>query len=309
MTSSRRSHAPHGTGLWNGPLGLLDQYLAPQQLLTRAMHRLTRVRAPWFKDRQIRWFIRRYQVDMSLAAQPDPAAYPDFNSFFTRALHPGARPVAAETNAVACPVDGAVSQLGDVEHDRLLQAKGRYYPLAALLGGSPGRAAEFLRSRYITLYLSPRDYHRVHMPLAGRLREMMYVPGRLFSVSPRTTRGIPALFARNERLITVFDTAIGPMAIILVGAMLVAGMETVWSGLIPHASQPREWRYDQGGETEVHLERGAELGRFNMGSTVILLFPPDRIELAAALAPGAPVKVGERLATILEREEQVASSK
>lgn len=305
MTSPRRLPVPHGTGLWNGPLGLLDQYLAPQRLLTRAMQRLTRVRAPWFKDRQIRWFIHRYQVDMNLAVEPDPAAYPDFNAFFTRALRPGARPVASEPDAVACPVDGTVSQLGDVEHDRLLQAKGRYYQLAALLG-SPARAAEFMRSRYVTLYLSPRDYHRVHMPVAGRLREMAYIPGRLFSVSPRTTRGIPSLFARNERLITVFDTAIGPMAVILVGAMLVAGMETVWSGAIPHASQPREWRYAAG---EVQIDRGAELGRFNMGSTVILLFPPDRVELAATLAPGAPVRMGQRLATMLGNEDRASGSR
>jgi phosphatidylserine decarboxylase len=305
---SRRTPRPHGAGFWNGPLGLLDQYLVPQHLLTRYMHRLTRVRAPWFKDWQIRWFIRRYQVDMTIAAQPDPRAYPDFNSFFTRALGPDARPVTGDADAVVCPVDGTLSQLGDVGNERLLQAKGRYFLLADLLG-SPARAAAFMRSRYVTLYLSPRDYHRVHMPLAGRLREMVYVPGRLFSVSPRTTRAVPSLFARNERLITIFDTAIGPLAVILVGAMLVAGMETVWSGLIPHAPGPVEWRYGEKDQPEVNLARGAELGRFNMGSTVILLFPPDRIELAPALAPSAPVKMGERLATILDCEEQVSSSR
>lgn len=306
--TSRRTPGPHGAGFWNGPLGLLDQYLVPQHLLTRCMQRLTRVRAPWFKDRQIRWFIRRYGVDTTIAAQPDPRAYPDFNSFFTRALRSDARPVEADADAVACPVDGTLSQLGDVENDRLLQAKGHYFLLADLLG-SPARAAAFMRSRYATLYLSPRDYHRVHMPIAGRLREMVYVPGRLFSVSPRTTRAVPSLFARNERLITVFDTAIGPLAVILVGAMLVAGMETVWSGLIPHAPGPVEWRYGDKDHPEVNLERGAELGRFNMGSTVILLFPPDRIEFAPALAPAATVRMGERLATMLKFGNQVASSK
>jgi len=286
-------------GSWTSALGLADQYLAPHHLLTRWMYRLTRVTAPWFKDRQIRWFIRRYQVDMGIAAQSDPLTYPDFNSFFTRPLKAGARPIVTDPQAIACPADGAVSQLGDAENGRLLQAKGHYFDLLSLLGGSQARAQAFENSRFVTVYLSPRDYHRVHMPLAGRLREMVYIPGRLFSVSPRTTRAIPALFARNERLVTIFDTAIGPVAVILVGAMFVAGIETVWSGLLAHGKRPLEWRYGAGQQgQEITLERGAELGRFNMGSTVILLFPPDRVELAPALTQNAPVKVGELLATI-----------
>ena len=289
-------------GSWISALGLADQYLAPHHLLTRWMYRLTRVTTPWFKDRQIRWFIRRYQVDMGIAAQSDPLAYPDFNSFFTRPLKADARPIVTDPQAIACPADGAVSQMGDVENGRLLQAKGHYFDLLSLLGGSQARAQIFENSRFVTIYLSPRDYHRVHMPLAGRLREMAYIPGRLFSVSPRTTRAIPALFARNERLVTVFDTAIGPVAVILVGAMFVAGIETVWSGLVAHGERPMEWRYGAGQqEQEITLERGAELGRFNMGSTVILLFPPDRIELAPALTQNAPVKMGELLATINTR--------
>jgi len=286
-------------GSWISALGLADQYLAPHHLLTRWMYRLTRVRAPWFKDRQIQWFIRRYQVDMSIAAQSDPLVYPDFNSFFTRSLKTGARPVVTDPQAIACPADGSVSQLGDVENGRLLQAKGHYFDLPSLLGGSQTRAQAFENSRFVTIYLSPRDYHRVHMPLSGRLRETIYIPGRLFSVSPRTTRAIPGLFARNERLVSVFDTAIGPVAVILVGAMFVAGIETVWSGLIPHDNRPMERRYgaEHTGQ-EITLERGAELGRFNMGSTVILLFPPDRIELAPALTQNSPVKMGELLATI-----------
>jgi len=286
-------------GSWTSALRLADQYLAPHYLLTHWMYRLTRVRAPWFKNRQISWFVRRYQVDMSIAAQSDPLAYPDFNSFFTRPLKADARPIVTDPQAIACPADGMVSQLGDVENGRLLQAKGHYFDLLSLLGGSPARAQAFTNSRFVTIYLSPRDYHRVHMPLSGSLREMIYIPGRLFSVSPRTTRGIPRLFARNERVVSIFDTAIGPVAVILVGAMFVAGTETVWSGLVPHGKQPVEWRYgtEHHGQ-EISLERGAEMGRFNMGSTVILLFPPNRVELAPALTQNAPVKMGELLATI-----------
>ena len=263
------------------------------------MHRLTRVSAPWFKDRQIQWFIRRYQVDMSIAAQENPFAYPDFNSFFTRALKPGVRPIAGTSDAVACPADGAISQLGDVEDGRLLQAKGHYFDLLGLLGGSQARSQAFQNSRFVTIYLSPRDYHRVHMPLSGRLREMVYIPGRLFSVSPITTQSIPGLFARNERLVTIFDTAIGQMAVILVGAMLVAGIETVWSGSIGHDDKLKEWDFDNANkEQEIAFERGAEMGRFNTGSTVILLFPPNQIEFAPTLTQNAPVKMGELLAMI-----------
>jgi phosphatidylserine decarboxylase len=299
MNKPHHSSITHAKGAWRTKLGLLDQYLTPQHLLTRCMRRLTQVRAPWFKDWQIQWFIRRYQVDMTIAAQPHPSSYPDFNTFFTRPLKANARPIVTARDAIACPADGVVSQLGDVENGRLLQAKGYYFDLANLLGGSPARAMAFRNSRFVTIYLSPRDYHRVHMPLAGQLREMVYIPGRLFSVSPRTTKAIPELFARNERLITIFDTAIGPVAVILVGAMFVAGIETVWSGLIEHSRQLIEWNYGPANNgQEVTLERGAEMGRFNMGSTVILLFPANRVELSPALTPNAPVKMGESLATI-----------
>jgi phosphatidylserine decarboxylase len=286
------------TGSWISKLGLLDQYAVPQHFFTRCMQRFTRIRAPWFKDWQNRWFIRRYKVDMSVAAEPNPSAYPDFNTFFTRPLKPNARPVVSGQGAIACPADGMVSQFGDIEHGRLLQAKGYYFDLASLLGGSQARALPFRNGRFVTIYLSPRDYHRVHMPLTGRLREMVYIPGRLFSVSPRTTQAIPELFVRNERVVTVFDTAIGPMAVILVGAMFVAGIETVWSGLLGHEKQIGEWNYGESNKTqEIILQRGAEMGRFNMGSTVIVLFPPDRIALSPTLTQNAAVKMGELLAT------------
>jgi len=298
MNDRHGSDAPQTKESWLSKLGLLDQYVVPQHLLTRCMRRLTRIRTPWFKNRQIRWFVRRYQVDMSIAAEPNPSAYPDFNTFFTRPLKPHARSVATAQDAIVCPADGRVSELGDVENNRLLQAKGYFFDLVSLLGGSRTRALPFHNGRFVTIYLSPRDYHRVHMPLTGRLREMVYIPGRLFSVSPRTTRAIPELFVRNERLVTVFDTAIGPVAVILVGAMFVAGIETVWSGLIEHREQLGEWSYKVSDITQdIILQRGAEMGRFNMGSTVIVLFPPDRIELAPALTQNAAVKMGELLAT------------
>ncbi len=298
MNNLHRTNFSHGKGSWLSKVGLLDQYLAPHHLLTRGMRRLTRVQTPWFKDWQIRWFIRRYQVDMSIAAQPDPLAYPDFNSFFTRSLRQEARPIVSEANAIVCPADGVVSQLGDVENGRLLQAKGHSFDLFTLLGGSETRARPFENSRFVTTYLSPQDYHRVHMPLAGKLREMVYIPGRLYSVSPRTTQAIPGLFARNERLVMLFDTAIGHIAVILVGAMFVAGIETPWSGLIAHSKHPVEWLYSETTKQQkIIVERGAEIGRFNMGSTVIVLFPQNRIELAPSLAQDAPVKMGELLAT------------
>ena len=288
-----------GRRSWLATLGVLDQYLAPHHLLTRWMQHLTRVRAPWFKNRQISWFVRRYQVDMSIAAETNPLAYPDFNTFFTRPLKAGARTVISGDDVLACPADGKISQIGDVNKGRLLQAKGYSFDLLTLLGGSETRAQPFGDSRFVTIYLSPRDYHRVHMPLAGRLRETIYIPGRLFSVSPRTTRAIQGLFARNERLVCIFDTAIGPVAVILVGAMFVAGIETVWSGLLPHSKQVIEHDYaaEQPHE-EIALERGQEMGRFNMGSTVIVLFPPDRVELAPGLTQNAPVTVGELLGTM-----------
>lgn len=298
MNDSQHTTTPRAKGFLLTRLELWDQYLAPQRLLTRCMQRLTRVRAPWFKNPQIRWFIRRYQVDMSLAAQPDPLSYPDFNSFFTRALKADVRPIVIDPSAIACPVDGTISQLGDVDHGRLLQAKNHHFDLLTLLGGSRTRAQIFENSSFVTIYLSPRDYHRIHMPICGRLREMVYIPGRLFSVSPRTTRAIPALFAQNERLVTRFDTEVGPVAVILVGAMFVAGIETVWSGLIPHSRLPAEWNYGGDNQQTVDLRRGDEMGRFNMGSTVILLFPRDRIELAPMLVQNAPVKMGESLAAI-----------
>ncbi len=275
----------------------LPQYLLPQRWLTRLTYRATRVRAPWFKNALIRGFARRFGVNLDEALDPDPQAYPDFNAFFTRPLKPEARPLAPGDRVVCCPVDGAVSQIGIARADRLLQAKGRTFSLAALLGGDPERARPFQDGAFATLYLSPRDYHRIHMPLAGRLREMVHVPGALFSVSPLTARMVPELFARNERVAVLFDTSAGPMALVLVGAINVASIETVWAGAItpPLGAAIRRWSYPPNGAGAVRLDKGAEMGRFNMGSTVILLFGAGAVRWEGSTWPGAPVRMGQRL--------------
>lgn len=273
---------------------LLTQHVAPHHALTRLMYTLTRAQQRHWKNWQIRWFIKRYQVDMSIALEPDPFTHRHFNSFFTRALKPGARPVVNGSHDIACPVDGTVSQVGPIRDGRIFQAKGQDYSLETLLGGSAERAAPFQGGTFATLYLSPKDYHRIHMPLAGQLQEMTYVPGRLFSVSPRTTRCVTGLFARNERLVTIFETPAGPMALVLVGAMFVAGIETVWSGPL-HAQTTdtlKTWDYRA---SDIALKHGEEMGRFNMGSTVIVLFGPNRVDLAPTIQPDAPIQMGQLL--------------
>ncbi len=282
---------------WGDHLRHLPQLLLPQRSLTRLVYRLARARTPWFKDALIRHFARRFRVNLDEALEPNPRVYPDFNAFFTRALKPGARPVAPGDRVVCCPVDGTVSQIGFAEADTLLQAKGRNFSLTALLGGDAERARPFQGGAFATLYLSPRDYHRIHMPLAGRLREMAHIPGKLFSVSPLTTRMVPELFARNERVVALFDTPAGPMALVLVGAINVASIETVWAGAItpPLGKAIRDWNYPPNGDDAVRLDKGAEMGRFNLGSTVILLFGRGAVRWEADLRPGATARMGQRL--------------
>ncbi len=274
------------------------QYPLPQHGISRLTHWLTRIETPGLKDWAIRDFVRRFGVDMSEAAEPDPTAYPTFNAFFTRSLRPGVRPIAMEADAVASPVDGAVSQLGKIEDGRIFQAKGQGFSALELLGGDVESAALFRDGAFATLYLSPKDYHRIHMPVSGTLRKMLHVPGRLFSVNPPTTRAVPRLFARNERVACLFDTDAGPMALVMVGAMNVASIETVWAGEItpPQRRSVCIWNYKAG---EFRLEKGAEASRFNMGSTVILLFAKDRIRWDAAFGPGSRVRMGMKLAARL----------
>lgn len=273
-----------------------QQHLLPQRLLTALTYRITRSRVPWVKNTLINLFIRHFRVNMAEAAQPNPQFYPHFNAFFTRALKTKARPVVADKRVICSPVDGTVSAIGNIDGDTLLQAKGRTYSLSALLGGAEPAQA-FHGGTFATLYLSPADYHRIHLPLDGQLRAMRHIPGQLFSVSPQTVRSIDQVFARNERVVTYFDTPAGPMALILVGAINVASMETVWAGTItpPLGKTIQDWDYPQRGAGAVHLAKGAEMGRFNMGSTVIVLFAAAQVRWEREIVAGLRVRMGQRL--------------
>jgi phosphatidylserine decarboxylase len=274
-----------------GRLFVWFQYLLPQHGLSRLVLAATRVRVPWFKNSTIRGFLKLYTVDMSEAAESDPYRYGSFNEFFTRTLKPGARPIASNSDAIACPVDGRVSEAGTIDGDRLLQAKGRCYRLRELLADQPW-ASRFEGGSFATIYLAPFNYHRVHMPLRGELRETVYVPGRLFSVNAVTARHVPGLFARNERVLTLFDTEFGQFALVLVGALNVGSMATVWAGDITPAARRTVTRLPA---TRTTLEKGAELGRFNMGSTVILLFEPNRARWQSGVHAGSVVRLGQSL--------------
>ncbi len=278
-------------------ISILLQYILPHHLLTWCVRGITRVRFAPFKNGAIKLFIRAFKVDMSIAQERDASAYPDFNSFFTRPLKPGARPIANNPGDIACPVDGAISQLGNITSDgRIFQAKGHDYSLEELLGGSKEMTALFKEGAFATIYLSPKDYHRIHMPLKGKLQEMVYIPGRLFSVSKFASEQVPRLFARNERLVNLFETEAGPMAMVMVGALNVAGMETVWAGNIPDKVnwEIKKWSYKESSVgKEITLDHGEEMGRFNMGSTVILLFANDRVQWSPALAAERPVQMGQ----------------
>lgn len=247
------------------------------------------------KNTLIGRFLRRYDVDMREAQIEDPLAYESFNDFFTRALKPDARPLDATPGAVLCPADGSVSQAGRIVGGRIFQAKNHHFDLLDLLGGDAERAAPFTDGSFATIYLSPRDYHRVHMPVSGVLREMVYVPGRLYSVNPLTARSVPGLFARNERVVCIFDTpAHGPMALVLVGAMIVASVQTVWAGRIaPHRPDLVVTRYQ--GAQAAQLAQGAEMGRFLLGSTVVALFGRDRVDWTDLAEPGGAVRMGQAL--------------
>jgi phosphatidylserine decarboxylase len=276
-------------------MAVLPQYLLPKQALTLLAGEIARARGGALTTRLIRWFIDRYRVNMAEAANPDPAAYASFNDFFTRALAPGARPIAAAD--WVSPVDGAISQFGAIDGDAILQAKGHSYTVQALVGGDAELARPFLGGHFATLYLSPKDYHRIHMPCAGTLRRMVHVPGDLFSVNPITARGVPGLFARNERVVCVFDGERGPFVLVLVGATIVGSMATVWHGVVnpPRPGALRDWRYE--GDQAVALKQGAEMGRFLLGSTVVLLFPSGPLAFNAAWKPGDAIRLGEAMAS------------
>lgn len=278
-------------------LKLFMQYLAPQQWLSRLSQRLCECRCPWWKNWQIRFLIKRYGADLRSAKLENIEDYPNFNSFFTRLLKPELRPIVSGAKQIACPVDGAISQMGCIQNDVLFQAKGFYFNLAALLGGSQNHAAQFFDGYYATLYLAPKDYHRVHMPFSGKLRETIYIPGKLFSVNTLTTSQIPQLFARNERLVCLFDTTLGSMAVIMVGAMLVSSIHTVWGGDTPRTKEITSVNYLE----PIILERGAELGHFKMGSTVIVLFAKNAMQWSSELSANSIVKMGQLLGTGLQQ--------
>ena len=271
------------------------QYLLPKQALTAVAGWVASRRWGDLTTQLITWFIGKYQVNMGEAANPNIASYASFNDFFTRALKPGARPLA--TADLICPVDGAISQFGAIERDQIFQAKGHHYSTTALVGGDVALAAQFQDGSFATLYLSPRDYHRIHMPCDGRLRRMIYVPGDLFSVNPTTARGVPGLFARNERVVCVFDSSAGPFVLALVGATIVGSMATVWHGVVnpPRLAALREWRYD---DQAPELKQGDEMGRFLLGSTVVMLFPKSALTFNAAWAAGGAVRLGEPMGYI-----------
>lgn len=271
-------------------LAVLPQYLMPKQALTVLLGWGANAKAGRFTTAVIRWFIDRYQVNMSEASNPDIHSYASFNDFFTRPLRTDARPLTEA--ALVCPVDGAVSQFGAIQQGQIFQAKGHDYSCTALVGGDRQLAAQFHNGSFATIYLSPRDYHRIHMPCDGRLTRMIYVPGALFSVNPTTARGVPGLFARNERVVCVFETANGPFILTLVGATIVASMATVWHGVVnpPRSKQVREWTYT---DQNIDLKKGEEMGRFLLGSTVVMLFPKNTLEFNPNWQPESPVKMGE----------------
>ncbi|MCG2595562.1 archaetidylserine decarboxylase [Ramlibacter sp. XY19] len=281
------------------PLPITQQYLLPKKLLTQFAGLVAGARMGALTHWIIRKFVAHYKVNMAEAVDPRIESYATFNDFFTRPLREGARPLAA--SPFICPVDAAISQFGPIEHDQIFQAKGHSYSTRALVGGDQELAHKFDHGHFATLYLAPKDYHRIHMPCDGRLKRMIYVPGDLFSVNPLTARHVPSLFARNERVVCEFECAHGPMVLVLVGATIVGSMATVWHGVInpPRTRDVREWRYEG---QEVVLAKGAEMGRFLLGSTVVMLFPQNVLTFTPDWAPTRPVRLGEAMATVIETE-------
>jgi phosphatidylserine decarboxylase len=273
-------------------LAVLPQYLLPKKALTAFAGYVAAAQWGGMTTSLIQWFVKRYAVNMAEAANPDIASYASFNEFFTRPLKAGARPLAAAD--FICPVDGAISQLGPIQKDQIFQAKGHHYSSTALVGGDAALAAQFDNGSFATIYLSPRDYHRIHMPCDGRLTRMIYVPGDLFSVNPTTARGVPGLFARNERVVCVFASDHGPFVLTLVGATIVGSMATVWHGVVNPPRRPDicEWHYEEGA---VSLRKGEEMGRFLLGSTVVMLFPANKVAFNPQWSAEQPVRLGENM--------------
>lgn len=277
------------------------QYIMPKHLVSRLVGKLAAAELGAVTTAGIKWFIKQYKIDMSEAAQSEPEAYKTFNAFFTRALKPGVRPLSQDQNYIVHPVDGAISQCGPINDGQIFQAKGHEYSSLALLGDQADDAKRFEDGDFATIYLAPKDYHRIHMPVTGTLSKMTYVPGDLFSVNPLTAANVPGLFARNERVVAIFETEIGPIAMVLVGATIVASIETVWAGTItpPGSKKVFTWDYPTEGPEALTLEKGAEMGRFKLGSTVVMLFAKDALdEFADGVVPKAVTRMGQTFAKI-----------
>ncbi|MCG9722390.1 archaetidylserine decarboxylase [Shewanella sp. Isolate7] len=277
------------------------QYIMPKHLLSRLVGKLAAAELGAVTTSVIKWFIKQYKIDMSEAAESAPEAYASFNQFFTRALKPGIRPLCEDDDYIVHPVDGAVSQCGPIKEGRIFQAKGHEYSSLALLGDQADDAKRFEGGNFATIYLAPKDYHRIHMPIKGTLSKMTYVPGELFSVNPLTAENVPGLFARNERVVAIFETEIGPMAMVLVGATIVASIETVWAGTVtpPTGKKVFTWDYPTEGPEAITLDKGDEMGRFKLGSTVVMLFAKDALEhFADGVEPKAVTRMGRAFAKI-----------
>ena len=292
-TYTRPSHDLPQSPTVSDRRAVLPQYLLPKQAMTRFGGLVARAQMGAVTTAIIRRFVARYNVNMAEALNPDIASYASFNDFFTRALKPGARPLAGAD--LICPVDGAISQFGSIDKDQIFQAKGHRYSTTALVGGDSKLAAQFQDGHFATLYLSPRDYHRSHMPCDGRLLRMIHVPGALFSVNPTTARGVPGLFARNERVVCVFEGQDGPWVLVLVGATIVGSMATVWHGLVnpSRLGALRDWSY---ADKQITLRQGEEMGRFLLGSTVVMLFPSGPLTFNPHWQPGGAIRLGEAMA-------------
>ncbi|HHZ69016.1 MAG TPA: phosphatidylserine decarboxylase [Methylococcaceae bacterium] len=276
------------------------QALLPHHLLSRLMRLFTESTFEPWKNFAIKLIIKHYQVNMNEAINSDPTSYRHFNAFFTRTLKPDTRPVCQEPHAIISPADGAISQIGTINNDQIIQAKGKNFSAKTLLGGDTATAEIFKNGQFITIYLSPKDYHRLHMPVTGTLKEMIHIPGRLFSVNTATTEAVPNLFARNERVVTIYETESGPMALIQVGAIFVSSIETVWHGVVtpPSSKTIRRWQYPDNPPT---LKFADEMGRFNMGSTIIVLFGQDQMNWLPELNPGENIQLGQQLGVAYER--------
>ena len=281
----------------NDQLKIIGQYLLPKHLLTFLAGKLAEAKMGKFTTFLISQFIKQFNIDMSEAKHSDAEYFDTFNNFFTRELKPGLRPIIEGDSNLAIPVDGCVSQQGDIKEGRIFQAKGHDFSLRELLGGRDDVAAPFDNGLFSTIYLAPKDYHRIHMPITGKLEQMIFIPGDLFSVNPLTAQNVPNLFARNERAVAIFSTAIGPMAMVLVGATIVGSIETVWEGTLK-AQKNKEIQYWDYKDQDIVLEKGDEMGRFKLGSTIVALFPKDSIAFSEALAPSSVTRLGKLFATI-----------